>query len=94
MENHYFNCQCTDFNHIFRFVYDPKDNDMWLEVHLYNWMPWYKRVWAAIRFIFKMEPAYGHYDTTIIRPEDIKNLQNLIDRYNNEQKQQLLNYTF
>lgn len=79
-EQHYFDCICTDFGHTVRFIFDPKDGDMWLEVHINNWLPWYKRAWAALRYVFKQQRTYGHYDTTVFRPDDYARLHTLLDR--------------
>lgn len=80
LTQHYFDCQCSDFNHVFRFVFDEKDGDMWLEVQLNHWLPWHKRVWQAIRYLFAKRQAYGHFDTTMLREEDVARLQALLTR--------------
>lgn len=80
MEHRYFDCQCSDFNHVFRFVLDEKDGEVWLEVNLNKYLPWYKRVWEAVRFVFGWEKAYGHYDIVMLREEDYTQLHGLLDR--------------
>lgn len=99
MNNYYFDCECSDFNHTFRFVYDQTDNAVWLEVRLNQYLPWYKRVWVALKYIFKCRPAYGHYDTTILRHEDLGKLDDLLNRVveydralTKEEAQDLLQY--
>jgi len=79
-EEHYFDCCCSDFGHVIRFSFDAEDGDLYLSVHLHQWEPWYKRVWAAIRYVFKKDKTYGHYDTTMLRPEDFGRLHSLLDR--------------
>lgn len=78
MTHHYFSCQCSDFGHIFRFVLDETDGEIWLEVNLNVWTPWYARVWHAIRFVFGFKQAYGHFDVTMLRPEDHDRLHALL----------------
>jgi hypothetical protein len=80
MEQHYFECQCSDFNHVIRFTFDEEDGEVWLDVRLNYFEPWYKRVWNAIRFVFKRPVAYGHYDVTMVREEDYARLHDLLDR--------------
>lgn len=80
MEREYFECQCSDFNHVFRFVLDEKDGEAWLEVNINHYLPWYKRVWEAVRYVFGLRPAYGHYDITMLREEDYVRLHALLDR--------------
>lgn len=81
MENYYFECQCASFNHIFKIVHDQKDNSVWLETHLNHYLPWYKRVVAAFRFIFKMKSCYDHFDSTMLCPKDMESLTYLVDDY-------------
>lgn len=80
MEQHHVECQCSDFNHIFRFTLDPEDGDLWLDVRLNYYDPWYKRIWTAIKYVFKRTSRYGDYDVTMLRPEDLPRLRELLDR--------------
>jgi len=80
MEQHYVECQCSDFNHVVRFVLDEKDGEVWLEVNINPYLPWYKRVWEAVRYVLGMRAAYGHYDVTMLRDEDYVRLHALLDR--------------
>lgn len=84
----YFECQCSDYEHVFRFALDPKDGEVWLDVNLNHCLPWYKRVWIALRYVFKKTEAYGHYDITMLRDDDYKRLHDLLDR-SSSIKQQL-----
>jgi hypothetical protein len=79
-EQHYFTCACSDFGHTIRFNFDPQDGELYLDVHLYNWEPWYKRVWVAVLYVFKKHKPYGHYDCTLLRSEDFARLHSLLDR--------------
>lgn len=94
MENYYFDCQCSDFNHIFRFVLDFNDGEMWLEVHLNKFLPWYQRVWKAIKYIFNKEDGYGHYDVTIIKPEQLPKLKGIAEIAEEIHLRNLRNYKF
>ena len=87
-EEHFFSCQCSDFGHTIRFNFDPKDGELYLDVYLYNWEPWYKRVWAAVLYVFKKHKPYGHYDCTLLKSEDFARLHSLLDRAEAVQRQQ------
>jgi hypothetical protein len=81
MEQHYLDCACSDFNHVIRFTFDPEDGEVYLDVRLNAYEPWWKRVWYALRYVFGFKPpAYGHYDCTILRPDDFARLHDLLDR--------------
>lgn len=94
MENYYFDCECSDFNHVFRFVLDNHTGEVWLEARINNFLPWHKRVWAAIKFIFKKDNAYGHYDVTLIKPEQFHNFINMIDSAEKIRIRNLINTEF
>lgn len=79
METLYADCQCSDFNHTFRFTLDPSDGELWLDVRLNRYEPWYRRVWIAVRYVFKRPEAYGHYDITMLREEDYDRISKLFD---------------
>jgi len=80
MEEHYFTCQCSDFNHLVRFNLSELDGDVYVDVRLNHYERWYKRIWIAVKYIFKKPHAYGHYDCTLLRVEDYPGLHDLMDR--------------
>lgn len=78
MKIKYFECDCWDFEHIMRFVYDKPDkvelklpdgntkevymwDDIYLETLLNDRNNFLKRLWIALRYIFKFNipHAYG-----------------------------------
>lgn len=90
MEHTYVECQCSDFNHVVRISFDPTDGEVWLDVRLNYCDPWWKRVWNAIRYVFKRPVAYGHYDVTMLREEDFFRVHDILDRAALVHRQQLL----
>jgi hypothetical protein len=80
MEQHHFDCQCSDFNHTVRFTLDPDDGEVWIDVRLNYCDPLWKRVWNAVRYVFKRPVAYGHYDVTMLREEDFGRLHQMLNR--------------
>ena len=83
MEQHYFDCQCSDFSHAFRFVHDEQDGDLWLEVQLdpSRFRTFWDRLKLAFNYVFRRKQGYaGHYDTTLLRDEDYARLHDLLDR--------------
>lgn len=80
LEHTWCDCQCSDFDHVFRFTLDPNDGDVLLEAHLNHYGSWWKRVWNAIRYVFKRPVAYGHYDVTMLKEEDYDRLRDLFRR--------------
>lgn len=80
LEFHHFDCACADYAHSIRFVYDPDDAELHLEVHLNNYLPWYRRIWPAIKHVLGMQVKWGHYDVTLLKEEDYVRLHELMDR--------------
>lgn len=60
----YFTCCCIDFDHTLRFVLDlDRDSEqpyptMYVECQLNESAAWYKRIWIAIKYIFKKTDYY------------------------------------
>jgi hypothetical protein len=80
MEEEYMTCQCSDFNHTVRFTLDPQDGDVYLDVRMNYYDPWWKRIWNAVKYVFKRDVAYGYYDCTLLREEDYDRLRDLMRR--------------
>ena len=74
----YFDCQCHDFNHTIRLTLDPQDGDVYLDVRLNDWMPWHRRIWNAVKYIFKYDVTDGHYDVTLLREEDHDRIRDIL----------------
>lgn len=86
MVTDYVECQCSDFNHVIRFNMSELDGDVYVDVRLNHYEPWYKRAWIALKYVFKQPHAYGHYDVTLLRSEDYQKLHDLLDLSSKLQK--------
>jgi hypothetical protein len=76
----YVECACTSSEHTLRFVVDEEDNEIYTDVQLARWHPWYMRVWLAIKYVFGYQCKYGHWDCTIIQEEQAKQIIQLMKR--------------
>jgi len=70
-------CQCSSGNHIITFNYDSEDNEVYCNVYLDHYKPWYKRLWYAIKYIFGWQSNYGAYSEIILKPEDADALNDI-----------------
>jgi hypothetical protein len=61
IHTYYIECECTSFDHLVRLnwfedhnVTTIQDIDGWvyLEVKLSHYIPWYKRIWGAVKYVF------------------------------------------
>lgn len=80
MEQHHVTCQCSDFNHTFRLTFDPVDGDVYLDARLNFNDPWWKRIYNAVKYVFKRDTSYGHYDVTLLRVEEYNAIRDLLYR--------------
>lgn len=77
----HFDCACSDIAHTIRFYSDadPDYEEFGLEVALNHYLPWYKRVWVAVKYVFGFKADYGQYDSWILDSNDRKRLRELMD---------------
>lgn len=85
LQTEYFECQCFSTEHVLRFIFavDEKagDPEVYTEVFLNPWEPWYKRVWKAVKYIFGYKCRYGHWDCTNLKPKDVVRLRKLCQEF-------------
>lgn len=78
---HYLECACDSDEHTLRFTLDKDDGEIFTSVYLNHWLPWHKRVWLAVRYVFGYRCKYGHWDCTIINREGAKKLRAILDEF-------------
>jgi hypothetical protein len=71
----YLPCECASF------ILDKENKELWLEIHLNTYLPWWKRVWSAIKYIFGHKSEYGHFDCWMMRPDDANKIIELMEEY-------------
>jgi len=74
----YMECACGSTEHLMKFHIDLDDGDLCLDVHLANWLPWYKRLYRAIKYLFGYKSKYGDFDNIIMKDEDVDRLLELL----------------
>ena len=68
---HYIECECGDFAHIIRFTIDDEytcESPISLETRLNHYLPWYKRLVQAVRYLFGVDTTYCQYDSRRFSP--------------------------
>ena len=80
----YFVCECEAPQHSFTF-HDMTDIDgkwtdpVYINIHMAQCYPWYKRIWYAIKYVFGYKSRYGDWDTILLKENDLVRLRNLLD---------------
>ena len=80
MYSMYFDCQCSSAEHTIRFVVDPDDNDIYLEVQLHKTNNIFKRMWLAFKYVCGYSCKYGHWDVTLLGEDDRKSIVKLLQQ--------------
>lgn len=77
-----FICQCGDPSHQFIIAADKDTIEgacAFVSVHLNREHSIFKRIWAAIKYVFGRRSIYGDFDEVIINPNDADKLQKVVD---------------
>ena len=81
METLHIDCECSSFDHSVRLVLDPDTGDLWLNMRLNTWLPWYRRLWRAIVYVVRPHGGrYGHYDEMFVNHADFDAIRQLLDK--------------
>jgi hypothetical protein len=81
--NEHFRCQCSSPEHSLDFVYIRNVGEP--EVSAYVFLNAYRgilgRAWEALKYVLGYTSRYGHFDSFILRPEDVPRFQELLGVY-------------
>jgi len=83
-------CQCTNLGHmtVVALYEDLSVDEMsppYSELHIHSqlsvYMPWWKRVWLAFKYVFGLSSRQAHWDTCMVRDEDLDAIIELVNRH-------------
>ena len=74
-----FLCECSSCEHQFIVRWDNDDKEVYISIHLANYLGFWKRLLEGIKYIFGHKCRYGQFDEIILRKEDADNLQKIVD---------------
>lgn len=80
----YFECQCYSDEHRLVFSLDVEagyEPILECSAFLADFPAFWARLWAAIRYVFGYKSKYGHFDSFMMRPEDVERFKRLISEY-------------
>lgn len=92
VNNELFVCECADLSHQFILTtWDFKDGTPSLDLSIRNniHLPFYKRVWVAIKYIFKVQSQ--DYDVVLLDHDNVLKLKDSLDKYLELEKSELIN---
>ena len=70
LQKHVVLCDCHSPEHQFIIIKDPRDQDVWLEIHLSQQPGFFNRLWIGLKYAFGYRSRYGDFDSILISPED------------------------
>ena len=74
---HYFDCQCGNFDHVYRIVMDNETGELHIELQFKRFGFW-RRVRKALQYVFGMHVDYGFYAETLIDPSHYDGLRDVL----------------
>ena len=70
-------CACHNAEHQMIFRTIEGDDDVYVDIHLCK-LPFFKRLWHGIKYIFGYTSKYGDFDEIIITPDDAQKLDDVV----------------
>src|SRR5690606_37212848 len=81
---YYFECFCRSPEHTLRFAYFEDDIKNWpfldVDVHLTK-LPFFKRLWYGIRYIFGKQSKFGAFEEVVLERDQVALLTELGSRF-------------
>lgn len=81
-------CDCQHTDHLleieldteyYRAVGFPDEAVLLISPVLNHYQPWWRRIWIALKYVFKVAPRYSNFfDCVIVRGEDLDNLSKVV----------------
>lgn len=78
MESKFYECSCLASEHTIRFIFDKDDGSVYTEVYLNTYHNFFKRLWIAFKYAFKLQSKYDAFDCTLFNPDDVKDLRDTL----------------
>lgn len=70
-------CACDHPLHTVRFTLDPDEAELTMDVRLTPCVPWYKRVWFVVCYVWSGKSTHSPYADVIFKHKDICELKEL-----------------
>lgn len=78
MSRELLDCSCYSNEHIILLEGFKEDKEIILSIHLAR-LPWYGRIWHAIKYIFGYGCKYGNFEEIIITEKNAKKIKEYIE---------------
>lgn len=78
---YFFECACGMTEHVLKFTLDIEDREIYTSVFLEARLPWYRRLWSALKYVFGYKCEYGHFGTWIMEEEDVGRFKEMLTKF-------------
>lgn len=81
IQTEFFDCACHSKEHLIAFEYVPDDNLLSTHISLNHYLPWYKRIVVAFKYVFSIK-RNGHSDWNVwlLHWQDAQRLKTFFDQ--------------
>lgn len=83
MEKRIIFCECFSPEHQVIFIHDKEEASVYMETHLITYKNFWKRLWVGLKYAFGYKCRFGNFDSLILGPNEIKELDELVKSYYN-----------
>lgn len=83
MTNEIFICECENVEHQLVFRHFTDEDVVYMSIHLCK-MPFWRRLWHGVKYIFGHSSRYGDFDEFIFNPEDADKLEKIVSHMKGE----------
>ena len=77
-------CKCDNVEHQLVFRWFADEEMVYMTTHLYK-LPFWKRLWHGIKYIFGYKCRYGDFDEFIFNKNDVEKLEKIVEHLKREQ---------
>jgi len=80
--NQLFLCSCSSPEHQLFLSFDdeyPWNDSVSITFHLAS-RPWYKRIWAATRYVFGYKCQFGHFDELLLEYDQVEEMRDSLNK--------------
>ena len=76
-----FKCDCRDNTHNTKVLVDKDNDEVLLYASLNHYLPWYKRLLPAVKYLFGIDNTFVQYTETYMNVEEYKKVLNEINKH-------------
>ena len=83
-----FECDCGDItnDHVTKVWVDKEEDDVCIYSSLNHYLPWYKRVLPAIKYLLGVDNTFIHYKETFMSIDNFNKQLEKISTYSNKEE--------